>query len=178
MTKLIITILLVGLLGVVAPQIYYHASQVPIQAFTPETHEKTVVKKNIKKKIINNNVEIPLVTTETKEFIEDIFDEEAEKATAIFMHESGLVLNRKGWNCHYYRKDGTRYSKSCNIEDRPLAWSVDCGITQINVKGKTCPAKLLTLEGNMEAARKIYKTQGLGAWVSYTSGAYLKFMNS
>lgn len=113
----------------------------------------------------------PEITPETKACIDDIFGDEAEIATAVLMHESGLRLDAINWNCRYEGK-----SKSCKIEDRHLAWSVDCGIGQTNVKGKVCPAKLLTLDGNMEQIEKIYKSQGLSAWVSYTSGAYKKFL--
>lgn len=172
---------MVGLLGVAAPQIYYHYKQVPITVSTTRSFEKPeVVHKSVtKKKVINSKVVvIPTVTPETKEYIDDTFGVDAKIATATLMHESGLVLNKKNYNCHYYNKEGKRYSTSCKtIADREKAWSVDCGIAQINVKGKECPARLLTLAGNMEAAEKIYKTQGLNAWVSYTSGAYKKFLS-
>lgn len=181
MTKLIITLLVVGLLGVAAPQIYYHYNQVPIVVSTTRTFSKPeIVHKTVTKKVINRKiVVIPTVTPETKEYIDDAFGKDSKVATATLMHESGLVLDKKGYNCHYYNKEGKRYSTSCKtVADRANAWSVDCGIAQINVKGKVCPARLLTLEGNMEAAKKIYKEQGLNAWVSYTSGAYKKFLSS
>lgn len=119
----------------------------------------------------------PVATVEMKELIEDIFGDKAKIATAVLMHESGLNLEAKGWNCHYYDKDGKRYSKACKKEDRPKAWSVDCGIAQVNIKGKVCPKELLTLEGNMLAVAKIYKSQGLNAWVSYKTGSYKKYLD-
>ena len=53
---------------------------------------------------------------------------------------------------------------------------MDCGIGQANFKGQVGPPKTLTREGNMEVVEKIYKEQGLRAWVSYKSGAYKKFL--
>lgn len=112
-----------------------------------------------------------------EQHIEQIFGENAIVATAVLTHESSLNLKAKNYNCFYTNPEtGKRYSKSCNKEDRHLAWSVDCGIAQVNVKGQVCPNNLMTLEGNMIAVEKIYKEQGLKAWVSYTSGAYKKFL--
>lgn len=168
---------MIGLMGIVTPKIYYHYNQIPIQPFTSQVSEKTVVHKVVSKnRVKSNKLVIPIVTPETKKYIDDIFGENAKIATATLMHESGLILDNIGYNCHYYNKDGKKYSTSCRIEDRPKAWSVDCGIAQINVKGKVCPSKLLTLEGNMEAVEKIYKEQGLNAWYSYKNGYYKKFL--
>ena len=117
----------------------------------------------------------PVEISETKtleQHIEIIFGENAEVALAVLKHESGLRLDAKGWNCMYGGK-----SRACKPEDRPRAWSVDCGIAQVNVRGQVCPKNLLTLEGNMEQVERIYKEQGLNAWVSYKSGAYKKYMN-
>lgn len=123
---------------------------------------------------METEVEVPLTF---EQHIERIFGENAVVASAVLTHESSLNLEAKNWNCFYTNPEtGKRYSKSCKKEDRHLAWSVDCGIAQINVRGQVCPSKLLTLEGNMEAVERIYKTQGLRAWVSYTSGAYKKFL--
>lgn len=106
------------------------------------------------------------------EHIVEIFGAKAKIAKAVFIHESeGMKLDAVNYNCYY----GGR-STFCKKEDRAKAWSVDCGLAQINVKGTVCPKSLLTLEGNMKAVEKIYKTQGLNAWVSYKSGAYKKFM--
>ena len=104
--------------------------------------------------------------------LQRIFGDKAEVAKAVLIHESqGLKLDAKNWNCIY---DGK--STFCKKQDRSKAWSVDCGIAQINVRGQICPAELLTLEGNMKAVEKIYKTQGLNAWVSYKTKAYLKYL--
>jgi hypothetical protein len=113
-----------------------------------------------------------------EQHIQRIFGDNAEVATAVLKHESGLNLTAKGYNCHYVNPETVkRYSTSCKtIADRATAWSVDCGIAQVNVKGTVCPTELVTLEGNMKAVEKIYKEQGLNAWVSYTTGRYKKFM--
>jgi hypothetical protein len=106
-----------------------------------------------------------------EDYIKEIFGDKAKIATAVLMHESSMKLNAINYNCRYNGK-----SKSCKRGDEKLAWSVDCGIAQVNVKGRVCPKHLFTLEGNMKAVEKIYKTQGLKAWVSYTTGRYKKFM--
>lgn len=106
------------------------------------------------------------------EHIQEIFGAKARIARAVFIHESnGMKLDAVNYNCHY----GGR-STFCKKGDEHKAWSVDCGLAQVNVKGQVCPKRLLTLEGNMEAVEKIYKEQGLRAWVSYTNGAYKKFL--
>ncbi len=169
--------MVVGLIGIIAPHIYYRYNPVQFAIIAPEVPEKSnVVQKVAPKKKVAYHKVIPVVTPETKEHIERIFGEKADIATATFMHESGLELDQKGWNCHYYNSEGKRYSTSCKTQDRDKAWSVDCGLAQINVKGTTCPSSLLTLEGNMAEVEKRYKTQGLNAWVSYSSGAYKKYM--
>ena len=113
----------------------------------------------------------PVVNRETQAYINDIFKENATIATAVLIHEGGLKLDAKNWNCRYNGK-----SKSCKKEDRHLAWSVDCGLAQINIKGQVCPKELLTLEGNMKAVERIYKEQGLNAWVSFTNKKYLLYL--
>ena len=100
-----------------------------------------------------------------------IFSENTEIAIAVLKHESGLKLNAKNWNCIY---DGK--STFCKKKDRHKAVSMDCGLGQINIKGKVCPKKLMTEKGNLEAIERIYKLQGLNAWVSYKTKAYLKLL--
>jgi len=34
----------------------------------------------------------------------------------------------------------------------------------------------MTLEGSIPTIEKIYKTQGLNAWVAYKTGSYKKYM--
>lgn len=116
---------------------------------------------------------IPLTPTE---HIEKIFGDKAQIMKAIFMAESHLNVRSVGYNCHYYTKDGKRYSDSCKKEDRPKAWSVDCGIAQINTKGQVCPEHLFVIENNLAIAKQKLDTQGLKAWNVYTSGKYKKYM--
>lgn len=114
--------------------------------------------------------DIPIHKTQ-EQYIREIFGAKAKIATAVLTHESGMKLDTINYNCRYNGK-----STFCKKGDRSKAWSVDCGIGQTNVKGTVCPAHLLTLEGNMKEVERIYKEQGLEAWVSYTNGAYKKFM--
>ncbi len=112
----------------------------------------------------------PVITLE--QHVQRIFGSKAKVALAVFKHESeGLKLNAINYNCRYNGR-----STFCKKGDIQKAWSVDCGLAQVNVKGKVCPKELMTLEGNMQAVEKIYKEQGLNAWVSYKSGAYKKFL--
>ena len=113
--------------------------------------------------------ELPIKTVH--DYIQEIFGAKAKIATAVLMHESGMKLDAVNYNCHY-----GKHSTTCKHGDEKKAWSIDCGIGQTNVKGTVCPKHLLTLSGNMEEVERIYKEQGLNAWVSYKSRAYLKFL--
>lgn len=115
--------------------------------------------------------QLPIVQPTAYEYIDKIFGKDAKIAKAVIFHESNNKLDAINYNCRY---DGK--STFCKKGDEHLAWSVDCGISQINTKGKVCPEDLLTLEGNMKATEKIYKEQGLNAWISYSSGAYKRFL--
>lgn len=110
------------------------------------------------------------LTEEQQKEVDRIFGDKAQIATAVFRHESGLILNAVNHNCKYNGK-----STFCKKGDTNIT-SSDCGFAQINVKGKTCPAELLTFEGNLKAAEKIYKSQGLNAWASFNNESYLAFM--
>ena len=114
----------------------------------------------------------PKIKTQ-EDYIKEIFGAKANIATAVLKHESGMKLDAVNYNCYYGKR-----STFCKKEDRVKAWSVDCGIAQVNVKGKVCPKHLFTLEGNMKAVEKIYKEQGLEAWVSYKNGKYKQFMKT
>lgn len=111
----------------------------------------------------------PVITLE--QHIQQIFGSKAKVALAVLKHESGLKLNSINYNCRYNGR-----STFCKKGDEYKAWSVDCGVAQINTKGQICPKELLTLEGNMKALEKIYKEQGLNAFVSYKTGAYKKYL--
>lgn len=111
----------------------------------------------------------PVITLE--QHVQQIFGSKAKVALAVLKHESNLKLNSINYNCRYNGR-----STFCRKGDEYKAWSVDCGVAQINTKGQICPKELLTLEGNMKALEKIYKEQGLNAFVSYKTGAYKKFL--
>lgn len=174
MRKLIIVTFLLGfclalLVSFPSTESYVKPEPLPVEDPKP-------VPKPIKKKTYNKLAEVRQPTESERVHIERIFGSDAKVATAVLRHESGLNARAKNWNCHYYREDGTRYSTSCKKADRELAWSVDCGIAQINVKGKECPEELFTLEGSMREVEKRYKAQGLNAWSSYKNKKYLKYM--
>lgn len=109
--------------------------------------------------------------TEPEPSIEDrirsVFGKDARTALAVFTVESGLKADSKGWNCRYEGK-----SMACKKADRHLAWSVDCGVAQINVKGKECPAELLEPQHNIEHAKGMFDRRGWQPWVAYNSGKY------
>lgn len=97
-------------------------------------------------------------------------------AVAVAKSESGLRSTAMGWNCHYYDAQGKRYSKACNPEDRPKAWSVDCGVMQINHLGKTCPSHLFNPDENIRIGRDMFENRGFSPWVAFTKGLYLKYL--
>lgn len=170
MKKLIVLILVILAILCFSPTtVKYQRIEPPqVAVEAPPKVVKAPQKRVIAKKAVYTK---PEVKPEVKAYIDDIFGENATIATAVLMHESGLRLDAKNWNCIYEGK-----STFCKKEDRDKAVSVDCGIAQKNVKGQVCPAHLMTLEGNMEAIRKVYETQGLGAWASFRNGAYKKFL--
>lgn len=102
-----------------------------------------------------------------------VFGEDCEIMIAIAKAESGLKADSIGYNCMYEGK-----SAVCKTEDRHLAWSVDCGILQINHRGKVCPSELLEVDNNLEVGKKILNTQGLTAWSSFKANKHLKFLES
>lgn len=108
--------------------------------------------------------------------IADTFPEEPDTMIAIAKAESGLNVKAMGWNCRYTRKDGTMYSTACVPGDRGKAWSVDCGLMQINTPGKVCPSELFDVEHNLSIARKKYERQGKDAWVAHWTNSYKKYL--
>jgi len=85
---------------------------------------------------------------------------------ATFMAESGFRNDAQNWNCIYY-DNGKPYSGVCAEVDRGQAWSVDCGIAQLNFKGTECPAEAFNPVWNITMARVKYERQGIKAWVAY-----------
>lgn len=116
----------------------------------------------------------PIIPKTLDQHLVQIFGDKAKIAKAVFIHESeGLKLDAINYNCRYNGR-----STFCKKGDEHRAWSVDCGMAQINTKGQICPEELFTLEGNMLAVEKIYKTQGLNAWVSYKNKSYTRFLKN
>lgn len=112
-----------------------------------------------------------------EELIRREFGEDWKTALAIFKGESGLRSDAIGWNCRYKRDNGTEYSAACKVADRYRAWSVDCGIAQINTIGQECPAKLFDPEHNLSVAKEMHSRRGFQPWVQYTTGLYKKHLN-
>lgn len=92
------------------------------------------------------------------------------------MAESRLNPKAKNWNCWYTDETGKKYSTNCRVEDRHKAWSVDCGVAQINTKGKECPPELYDPIHNLSVASEKLETQGLRAWSVYNNGIYKRFL--
>jgi hypothetical protein len=116
--------------------------------------------------------DIEIVKPSFEQEITRIFGNKAEIALAVFEHESnGGDIDAINYNCRY---DGK--STFCKKGDKSKAWSVDCGVAQINVKGQVCPPQLLTKEGSIPYIEKIYKEQGLRAWVSFNNKKYKVYL--
>lgn len=129
----------------------------------------------------------PVSTMEKREakyrpLIEKYFPENSELMLAIAKAESSLNSNAINYNC-YYDKAGnvhtTRpkggYSTHCKKGHEKYAWSKDGCALQINdIHG----FDITTSEGCIQAARKVYDTQGLTAWVAYKNGSYKKYLSS
>lgn len=106
-----------------------------------------------------------------QELIKEKFQDDSEVVSAVFKAESGHRSDAMGWNCYYNGQ-----SKACLPQDRNQAWSVDCGVAQINVIGKVCPEELFDPENNLNVAKKMYESRGLSPWVAWVSGAFKKHL--
>lgn len=103
------------------------------------------------------------------------------EAISVGKTESGWRHDAKGWNCIYdvlgnvkpQKTEKTDVSKACKPEDRDQAWSVDCGIMQINVAGKECPKALFNPETNIQKAYEMYKRRGWQPWVAAKKLGYV-----
>lgn len=121
---------------------------------------------------------VPLAERPVPELVKHFFEEDHEVMLAIFMAESKLNPQAKNWNCQYTNASGKKYSTSCKtVEDRAMAWSVDCGVAQINTRGKECPKELYDPAHNLSVASQKLDTQGLGAWSVYNNGSYKKYLH-
>ena len=108
------------------------------------------------------------------------FYEDPNTGYATMMGESGGNPRAMGWNCEYWATDKNgkpyKYSAACKPEDRGKAWSVDCGLMQINHIGKICPEELFDVDHNLIVGRGIYDRGGWNRWWAYKSGTFKKFL--
>lgn len=112
--------------------------------------------------------------------IKEYFPRSWKTVIAIAHAESNMKPTAINHNCFYKgsvvfteRVKGS-ISTFCKDGHEKYAWSVDCGILQVNVKGQTCPE--WTLDEHLEIASELSKRQGLEAWVAYKNGAYKKYL--
>lgn len=110
-------------------------------------------------------------------YILGVFGEDGEEMLATLIAESGLNPEAKGWNCTY-PENGQMISRACNPEDRPRAWSVDCGVAQLNFSGTECPKESFDPVWSVDMAFKKFQRQGWGAWVANARGLHEKYMVS
>lgn len=100
------------------------------------------------------------------------FPEDSVTAIAVFKAESGLNPRQTGWNCRYGDK-----SLPCKPQDRAKAWSVDCGLAQINMPGfKSCPDYTFDPNWNLNAARKKYNASGWNPWMAWQNDKHTTFL--
>lgn len=99
---------------------------------------------------------------------------------AIAHAESGMSMKAVGYNCFYSGGKATTTpikggSKACKVEDRGMAWSVDCFALQKNYIGKECP-KGVTADEHLKEVADLSRVQGLNAWTVYRTGAYKRYL--
>ena len=107
------------------------------------------------------------------------FPRSHKEIIAIAKAESRMNPNAIGYNCYYYQGKATTTpikggSKACEVEDRHLAWSYDCGLLQLHNGKKKCPKE--TIDEHLERAANLSRKQGLDAWVTYWNGAHKKHL--
>ncbi len=117
--------------------------------------------------------EKPATTIEEK--ILSKFGDDGKIALAVFKSESGLKHDAQGWNCHY-KENGKEVSKACRPEDRGRAWSVDCGIAQLNFPGRVCPKESFDPDWNIEHGHEKYLARGFQPWTNFRNKTYLAFL--
>lgn len=104
--------------------------------------------------------------------VREVFAADPETAVAVFRAESGLRPSAMGWNCRY-----GKVSQACKPEDRAQAWSVDCGVAQLNFAGTVCPPEAFDATWNIQKAYEWkYKPHGWQPWSAYNSGKHLAFL--
>src|ERR1035437_2156717 len=85
-----------------------------------------------------SETELQITPITLEQYVQSIFGSKTKIALAVFKHESNLKLDSINYNCRYNGK-----STFCKKGDIYKAWSVDCGIAQINIKGNICPKDFL-----------------------------------
>ncbi len=115
---------------------------------------------------------------ETK--IRHYFPRNGKTMIAVAHAESGMSMKAKNYNCYYSEGKATTTriiggSKACKVEDRGMAWSVDCFALQRNYIGKECP-KGVTVDEHLKEVADLSRVQGLHAWTVYRTGAYKKYL--
>ena len=127
------------------------------------------------KPVVVENIEDESVETKIRRY----FPKSHKTIIAIAKAESHMNPNAVGFNCFYYQGKATTTkiiggSKACNVEDRHLAWSRDCGILQINTTAKMCPKE--TIDQHLQRGAQLSREQGLNAWVTHWNGDYQKHL--
>jgi len=147
--------------------------------------------------VIEVQKEIPVKDISKVEIVKKIaqtFPENKEVMVAIALEESALNPNAVGYNCYYKlggetidsltknKIDLNSISKTkqkgyistfCRKEHRDMAWSTDGGIMGIH----KATNNEMSVNVNIQKARKIYDTQGILAWSSYSTGRYKENLN-
>lgn len=100
---------------------------------------------------------------------------EARTMSAILEAESHHNPNTVNYNC-YYTKDGKKYSTTCKKGDEGKAWSVDCGIAQLNYYGKVCPSWTMQPEVAIIKVKDMVTKRGFQPWVAYNNLSYKKYL--
>lgn len=121
----------------------------------------------------------PIVIPSIDDKIQEYFPRNWKTMIAVAYAESHMSMKAKGYNCYYYKGVATTTkiiggSKSCDLQDRNKAHSVDCFILQKNYKGKECP-KGMTVEKHLKEVSELSKVQGLQAWSSFNNNSYKKY---
>lgn len=110
--------------------------------------------------------------------IKETFGKDGDLMVAVTIAESHMYGNTAvNYNCEYKRDDGTKYSTSCKKADRHLAWSVDCGLLQINQRGQKCDEEMFDPVKNIERGKEIYDEQGIRAWSAWNNGSYKQYLD-
>ena len=146
---------------------YFSIKKVVYQAeVSPQAD--TLVEAKAKTGVLEKEIKKVEHTSDIKSLITSYFGSDSVVAHAVFKTESGLNPTAMNWNCRY-----NGISKQCKPEDRGQAWSVDCGIAQINVVGKDCPKELFNPEENLKRAKEMFDKRGFQPWIAFNMGYHL-----